>query len=182
MQMIFYPGNVRQACRAEYSIALNYDELITKADIVVINSPLAGGGTSLFNTDAGRDVILNKILTDELRGVRLDFIRFFVIIDSGQPQWVTGIELPIRLNVLDYVRKGNLHEVRRVAPRSLLGWPRYLIGQGEKVTSWHSWNVVGGCADFYTDFEQRRHLPPDEINALFSAVGYQRDVPVRRAS
>ena len=35
-------------------------------------------------------------------------------------------------------------------------------------------HVVGGCANFFTNFEQRRGLKPEEVDSLCSAVGYQR--------
>jgi hypothetical protein len=173
MQMIFYPGYTKQPCRAEYGIALRRDQSIAGADIVVMNSPRAGAGTSLWNTQDGRDIVLNRILTQDLQGVRVEFIRFFVLIDAqasgGQ---IHGIELPIRLDINDYVQKGNPCQVRRIAGPSFWGRLHYLAGGGERVISYSNHDVVGGCARFSSDFEQRRHLENEEIGQLCVAVGY----------
>ncbi len=174
MQMIFYPGNTDQPCRAEYGISISRDQSIESANIVVINSRRAGLGSSLWNTQEGRDIVLNKILANELKGVRTRFVRFFVLVEAEAPIWMTGIELPIRLDFNDYIKKGNPYEVQRVAAPGLIGRLRYLVGCGQKKFSFLGQHVLGGCADFYTDFEQRRQLPREEITALCAAVGYQR--------
>jgi hypothetical protein len=174
MQLIFYPGSVNQVAQAEYGVLIRHENSIARADVVVINSPRTGLGASLWNSQIGRDVVLNKILANELKGVRTQFIRIFLLVDLEAPGWMRGIELPIRLDINDYIKKGNPCEVRRVAAPGLMGWLRHLAGLGNKKLSFLGRDVLGGCANFYTDLEQRRHLPPEEITALCAAVGYQR--------
>jgi hypothetical protein len=174
MQLIFYPGSVNQVAQAEYGVLIRHENTIARADVVVINSPWASLGASLWNSQVGRDVVLNSILANELKGIHTQFIRFFLLVDLEAPGWMRGIELPIRLDINDYMRKGNPHEVQRVATPGLLGWLRHLAGFGQKRISFWGGHVQGGCANFSTNFEQRRHLSPEEITALCAAVGYQR--------
>jgi hypothetical protein len=182
MQLIFYPDSDNQVAQAEYGVVIRHENSIARADVVVINSHGAGLGASLWNSQAGRDLVLNRILANELKGIRVQFIRFFVLVDLEAPGWMRGIELPIRLDINDYMRKGNPHEIQRVAAPGLLGWLRHLAHFGKKRISFWGGHVQGGCADFYTDFEQRRHLPPEEITALCAAVAYQRSEDEHRAS
>jgi len=171
MQVIFYPGSINQICRAQYGIAIRDDESITSVNIVVINSPRAA---PLWTSRVGRDLVLNRILTNELLGIRMESVRFFVLADTEAPGRMTGIELSIKLDLNDYMKNGNPYQIRRVAVPSLLGRLRHLVGMGQKTISFWSGHVLGGCAYFYVDFEQCRHLPPEEIGALCAAVGYQR--------
>ena len=74
MKTIIFPGNHRQPAEAAYGIVLE-DEL---AHIVVWQVPGKHRGTSLWNTDEGRDNVLNRILETELAGIRNQFVRFSV--------------------------------------------------------------------------------------------------------
>lgn len=173
MQMIDYPGNLSQQCQAEYGIALREDSGATRSNIVVINSPRAGQSTSLWNGVEGRNVILNKILANELKGVRTQWVRFFSLVDAGAPDRMHGIELPIQLDFSDYRKKGNPYDVWGFRSTSFWGRVLDLSGRYGRFSYW-SGHVVGGCANFVTRFEERRGLPPEEIESLCAAVGYQR--------
>lgn len=173
MQIIFYPGFSGQPCRAEYGIAINHDKSIARADILVINSRRAGLETSLVNSQQGRDIVLNKILANELQGVRVEFVRYFILVDTDVPGWLAGFEVPIRLDFDDYKNKGNRYHVERVAAQSHLRRVLNLVGFGKKAFSYCARDVVGGCATFHTDFNQRRQMPQEEIRTLCAAVGYQ---------
>ncbi|MFU0489992.1 hypothetical protein [Pseudomonas syringae] len=62
---IFFPGNDRQPCVARYGIRIDPSHGIARAEIVVIQTNREGYpamGTSLYNTEDGRNIILNKIL------------------------------------------------------------------------------------------------------------------------
>jgi hypothetical protein len=172
MKSIFYPGNDGQACRAEYGIFLDHDAPIARANIVVVNPDRTGPSTTLWTADKGRDIVLNKVLAGELKGVRVDCVRFFAMLDLGQSDCVTGIELPIRVDAHDFIKRGNPHEVRSVALPSRAGWMLHLIGLGQPAVSFRSRHIVCGCATFYTDFQERRHLAAQESRALCAAVGY----------
>jgi hypothetical protein len=171
MKTIFYSGNFGQPCVAEYGIALSYNETATRADIVVVNSPRIGFGTNLWTGDESRISVLNTILSRELRGIRTEFIRFFVLLEDETT--MMGMELPIRLDVHDYAEKGNPHGWRRVPPTTLRAKLVQWIGIRQRAVSFDTIHVVAGCARFYTDFEERRNLPPEELRMLCAAVGYQ---------
>jgi hypothetical protein len=174
LKSIIFPGNMRQPCEAEYGIHLYADNMIGKAHIVVIQSDKTHeAGTSLWNADEGRNVVLNKILSNELRGVRVEFVRFSVALDMGGD--IRAIELPILLDFDDFVAKGNPHNLLEKPAENIAGVLKNFIGKGEKDISVWSGNVVGGSARFYTDFERRKHLPSGELKALLQAVGYVSD-------
>src|SRR5664280_346559 len=117
MQMIVYPGNANQPCQAEYGIAITRDASTTRADIVVIDSHKADfHHTALIQHQCSRDHVLNKILSVDLMGIRVDLLRFFVIADAESSDGMIGYEYPIKLDFEDYQRKGNPVQVRGVAP------------------------------------------------------------------
>lgn len=168
MKTMFYPGAHGMTGQAFVGIAVRHEGMIARTDIIVINSSRLGPATSLVNTDAGRDILLNKILATDLQGVRTEFVRFFVLYDGGKPHPMHGLELPIRLDFADYKKNGNPYEGPSLLQRLL-----YRAGFGQLTFSYWSGHVLGGCAKFYTDFEERRHVPEEEMNELCAAVGYQ---------
>jgi hypothetical protein len=129
--------------------------------------------TPLLDTQASRDLVLNKILSTDLRGIRLDLTRFFVIVDTEAPTEMTGYEFPIQLDVDDYRRKGNPVQIRDVVPTSINSWLRYVLGFYEKRVSVMNRDVVGGCATVTTDVERRRRVVAAEARLVLTAVGYQ---------
>jgi hypothetical protein len=174
MQMIVYPGNANQPCQAEYGIAITRDASTTRADIVVIDSAEARPHhTPLLETHAGRDLVLNKILSTDLQGIGLDLMRFFVIADAESPSETTGYEFPIQLDVEDYRRKGNPVQIQDVVPTSIKSWLRYVLAFYVKRVSVLKRDVVGGCATVKTDVERRRQVTAAEARLLLTAVGYR---------
>ena len=151
------PGERNRPCQAEYGIAITRDLSGARADIVVIDLAEAGlQHTPLLDAQTSRDLVLNKILSTDLRGIRLDLTRFFVIVDTESPTEMTGYEFPIQLDVDDYRRKGNPVQIRDVVPTSINSWLRYVLGFYEKRVSVMNRDVVGGCATAKTDVERRR--------------------------
>jgi hypothetical protein len=175
MQTIFYPGYLNQPCQAQYGIAIRSDENGPCADIVVIESSGESGQhhTSLLDTAAGRNLLLNKILATDLRGVELNRTRFFVISDPELPFDLLGHEFPMVLDFEDYLRKGNPVEVREVLPTSIKGWLRYFLGFYVKTASALKRDVVGGCAIVATDRRPVRKVKAAEARSLVTAVGYR---------
>jgi hypothetical protein len=174
MQVIVYPGNANQSCRAEYGISIARNLSGTRTDIVVIDSAEAGlHHTPLFDAHAGRDLVLNKILSTDLQGIGLDLMRFFVIVDAESPFGMKGYEFPIQLDVEDYRRRGNPVQIQDVVPTSIKSWLRYVLGFYEKRESVLKRDVVGGCATVKTDVERRRQVTAAEARLLLTAVGYQ---------
>ncbi|MEA1765918.1 hypothetical protein U2237_30120 [Pseudomonas syringae pv. tomato] len=130
-------------------------------------------GTSLYNTEDGRNIILNKILETDLRGVRVEFVSFYVILDLEHR--LEGLKLPIRMDFEDYMKRGNPYGVESLPAENIAGKVMQWIGKGDKAYVYHSIHVQGGCAKFYTDLmdEQRESVSTDRAKELFQAIGYE---------
>ena len=173
MQTIFYPGFSRSVARARYGIVVRQAGDQQFADMVVINTLRTGPNQpTLWSSEAARTVVLNKLLSCELQGISIRCIRFFALLDARPAGILCGVELPIRVDLEDYRRRGNPVEISEVFPTTIKGWMRFLMGYYVKRFSTSS-NMVGGCARCYTDFERRRHLPLEEVADLCRDVGYQ---------
>ena len=172
LRPILFPGNMRQPCEAEYGIHLYSEGMIAKAHIVVIQSDKRHQpGTSLWNTDSGREIVLNKILSNDLQGIRVEFVRFTSVLDIGGQ--IHAMEFPILLDYDDYVARGNPHDMQEKPAENLGTLLRKVLGKGEKQICVWSMNVIGGCERFYTDFERREGVNHLELNELLSNVGYR---------
>ena len=171
MKSILFPGNSRQPCQARYGILLPEGGVSRIAQIVVVQSdkdPYMG--TSLWNTEEGRDSILNRILETDLKGVRTEFVKFASVIhSSGQ---LHSIDLPIYLDIDDYIARGNRYNVGQAPAQDWLGALRNLVGRGNKQYSIWSGDTVGGCARFFTDFEGRSHLSDETVRGWLDALEF----------
>lgn len=176
MQQVFYPGHAGQPCISEYGIALDHAGTFTRADIVLVNRQ-AHGGASFYNSGIGRDAVLNRILANDLKGIRLEWISVFVLIETtaptpGRMPEFFGVEITkIDLDTDDYIAKGNRCTVKRFNILS-----RLFTGMSEEICYW-SGDVVGGCADVTTSCEDSRHLHPEEIRDLCARTGIHIDNP-----
>jgi hypothetical protein len=178
VKQIFYAGNDRQPCAAEYAIVVDDSGLIQRAHIVVVQSSQKGIWTSLYNSDEGRDNVLNRILTQELLGVRVEFLTFNIILDLSTR--MEGFRLPIRLNWDDYMIKGNPYRSRFSRALNFKNFLLQFFRKEYREISIWSGHVVGGCADFYTDLmdPERHSLDIIEASKLLEQAGYSR--PKRR--
>ncbi|WP_179298247.1 hypothetical protein [Mesorhizobium carmichaelinearum] len=140
-----------------------------RADIVLVRRH--GHEASFLNGNIGRDKVLNRILINDLNGVRLDWIRLFVLHEktpagaAGRPDFYAIEIKDIVLDIDDYVAKGNPCTVRR---RNLI-W-RLFTGVSQDVSYW-SGHIVGGCARFSTSLENARQLDNAEIESLSLRIG-----------
>lgn len=170
MQQLFYPGHAGQPCIGEYAVTIDSSGTFPVADIVLI-SRHEHAGASFLNSVTGRDAVLNRILANDLSGVRLDWIRLFVLTEktAAGPEGrldFHGVEIKdIRLDTDDYVARGNPCTIRR---RNIVA--RLLTGIAREVSYW-SGHVVGGCARFSTSLENSRHLGGQEIETLCVRTG-----------
>lgn len=173
MKQIIFPGNSRQPCLAQYGIFFDSDNsLIQKAHIVVVQSFGKNSGTSLINTEEGRNHILNHILEHELGGVRVEFVTFSLIYIAESS--IHGFMFPIHFNLDDYINRGNPHNVDVEPPSDLQSTVLSLLGKGnKKITVW-SYNVVGGCTKFFLNFDEREHISSSEIDRLLAEIEYER--------
>ncbi|HEX7646443.1 MAG TPA: hypothetical protein VF450_03420 [Noviherbaspirillum sp.] len=175
---IIFPGNDGQPCVAQYGIAFDR-ESIARAEIVVVQSHEMRG-TSLWNTDEGRNNVLNRILSHDLQGVRVEFIGFTCVFDANDG--LHAIRFPIHLDYKDFIDQGNPVKFERIAPRSLIERCLTWIGRGPVETSWWSGHVKAGCARVFVEFEERVHLPTSKVALLLDAIGYDRtEAALKRA-
>lgn len=172
MNKIYFAGNHRQPCVAEYAIVIDETGILQRAHIVVVQSSQKGVWTSLYNTEEGRDNILNRILKQDLSGVRVDFLTFNIILDFGDH--IEGMRLPIHLSVSSYIRNRNPYTSRTLG--GLRNIMLNLVGRGSREYTILSYNIVGGCASFYTDLTdpERERLDTEEASKLLQQAGYSR--------
>lgn len=167
----FFPGNNRQACEVEYAIfecpeELDNSQFMRPVCILVRQ----WNGTSLINSDEGRTILLNRILATDLAGVATEFIRFVVSHESGGE--AHAWEFKIRVDVDDYLAKGNRADVEKIPDPTLGGTLLNLFGKGSsgrRVSMW-SRDIVGGCANFISDFDEREHISKETLRALYAAA------------
>lgn len=177
----FFSGNDRQACEVEYAIfecpkELDDSQILRPVCILVRQ----WNGTSLINTDEGRAALLTKILATDLAGVATDFVRFVVSNEVGGE--AHAWEFKIRVDVDDYLAKGNRANVETIPEPTLGGTLLSLFGKGSsgrRVSMW-SRDIVGGCAQFYTVFDEREHISGEVLKALYAAA--EMALPVRNST
>lgn len=169
MKEIFFPGNSRQPCEAQYGIVLSNDHTIPRATIVVHQAPLHMQGTAILNAKYGRESILNTVLETDLRGVRTEFVSFVVIIEPEQGR-LEAREFPIHVNADDFAGRGNRHNITQAPAEDWRGVLLNLIGQGDRKISFWSGDVVGGCAHFYLDEDNSKGLSQVEAAKLLQAA------------
>ncbi|QEY63347.1 hypothetical protein FXN65_15280 [Metapseudomonas lalkuanensis] len=173
MKQIVFPGHDRQPCEALYGLYFEPTTAYHNVHVVVVQTASGQSnrmGTSLFNTDDGRDNVLNRIIEAELNGVRLDFIRFHVILDFAAVP--TGSTWPIHLDVDKYLENGNPYEVREVPAQDLKALYYKATGRGGKEYSFNSFDVVGGSAPVFTRFEEGTTLSLERMKELLAGAGY----------
>ncbi|MNL50136.1 hypothetical protein D3C87_1731250 [compost metagenome] len=121
---------------------------------------------------------MNRILAQDLPGVRTEFLTFNVILDL--PNHMEGFRLPIRLNWEDYIGKGNPYKSRFSPTFNLKSVILQLVFKSHREKTIWSGHVVGGCAEFYTDImdPQLHRLDIGESSKLLEQAGYSR--PKRR--
>lgn len=169
MRQVFYPGHAGEPCIGEYAIVLDRTDTITRADIVLV-SRLAHCA-SFHSSGFGRDIVLNRILANHLQGVRLDWIRLFLLTEKcsslpGRTLDFFATEVTrIELDTDDFVAKGNRCTVRR---RNILS--RLFTGVSSEISYW-SGDVVGGSARFSTSLEEARYLDRNELVDLCARIG-----------
>lgn len=147
LKRIYYPGNDRQPCQARYKIVFRQDEkkFFRCAYIVVFQDQAKDGPfTSLWNSDAARDNVLNRILENELAGVRLEYIRYVTIVEGH------AMDHPIEIDVADYVSRGNPHDQLDAQPGDIQNKILNLIGKGDKRYAINSRDIVAGCCRVFT--------------------------------
>jgi hypothetical protein len=175
MQKVFYPGHAGQPCIGEYAIVLDQSGVLPSADIVLV-SRQSHRGPSFQDSNTGRNLVLNRILTSDLRGIRLEWLRLFLLVERtasapGLGPEFFGRELRIDLDTDDFIARGNRCSVKR---SNILA--RLFTGVSYCVSYW-SRSVVGGCADVTSSLWDSRELDRQEIRALCQRVGIDTGTP-----
>jgi hypothetical protein len=161
MREIHFPGNHKQPCRARYHVVLDQQisDTFPHAHILV-HQGQHDFGTALTVDDQSRDNVLNRLLTRELEGVRLEFIRFSYLLES--PTYgVIAYSYPIHLDINDYVAKGNPHTTRPVK-KGLLG------RASDQEITYLSINVTAGCAHVFTLCDEAHQHSREETARLLT--------------
>jgi hypothetical protein len=170
MLQVFYPGHAGQPFLGEYAIVIDNSDMFSRADIVLV-SRHEHGGAGFYSSALGRDAVLNRILANDLNGIRLQWIRLFVLAEksasaSTLSRRFAAVEVKdIVLDTDDFIAKGNPCTVCR---RNLLS--RLFTGVSREISYW-SGHVVGGCARFSTSLRNTRQLDPTEIETLCARIG-----------
>ena len=148
LKPIYFAG-VMGACEAEYGIHIEQDTL----HIVVFQSK---PGTSLWNGDEGRNHVLNTILDRDVPGIRIDQIRYHLILDTST-NGMLGIELPVHLDHDDSRARGNRIMIKGLIRKTFGVWNH---------------DAVAGSGRCYVDFDERRHMSSSEIERFSGILGY----------
>lgn len=175
MKKIFYPGNDRQPCEAQYGIFrsnANDDLYVKYAHIVMVQRLRGSPGTLLTNSsNKVLSDIVTRIMTNDLSGIRAEFVTFNIVMVEDH---ISAFRLPINLDIKDYIERGNPHsEVPVQAEKgSVMEKLLHSIGISETETTINSVDVVGGCARFYVDFDQRETISVTDAFGLLRSVGW----------
>ncbi len=143
MKKIFFPGNIRQACAVQYGIFFEESEsFVRNVHVVIVQKQSGESPTSLINSQEGRDVILNHILNDDLKGIRVEFVIFSLIFIADSSRH--GFRFPILLDIDDYINRGNEHDVLSTPPSDLKSTLLSFIGKCGNQIRTLSLNARGG--------------------------------------
>jgi len=176
MQQVFYPGHAGQPFVGEYAIVIDKSDMFSRADVVLV-SRSAHGESGFYSAALCRDAVLNRILENDLSGIRLQWIRLFVLAEksasaSSLSRRFAAVEIKdIVLDTDDFIARGNPCINRR---RNLFS--RLITGISREVSYW-SGHVVGGCAKFSTSLQNARHLDEQEIETLCARIGLLSSAP-----
>ncbi|AXF18786.1 hypothetical protein [Paraburkholderia caledonica] len=128
---LIYPAQSREPRVTRYRIVLAKSSKLVRAIVhIMADQPLQPTSTDLHTA---LDVILNRIIEVELRGVRHDCIRLVVQAEAQM------IDYPITYNALEIRRRGDAAD----QPAPTADQPIHI----------RSLDVVGGAVAFYVDRE-----------------------------
>lgn len=176
MQQVFYPGHAGQPFVGEYAIVIDKSDMFSRADVVLITRR-EHGGASFLTGNFGRDAVFNRILVNDLSGIRLQWIRLFVLYErsalmpGGPPRFIGREIKDIVLDTDDFVARGNPCIIR-----SCNIFSRLITGISREISYW-SGHVAGGCARFSTSLQNARHLDEQEIETLCARIGLRPPTP-----
>jgi hypothetical protein len=135
---IYFPGVDRQPSVARYRIVVAWDHANPIPQAILQLVQLEADPEETINFLSALDVMLNKIVSTDLAGVRIDHMHL-VVESLG-----ASVEVPFDFSTEDFVHRGN---------------PMVITGTG-KFASVHieANDVIGGSAVLFTHFENREPL------------------------
>ncbi|CAN7793193.1 hypothetical protein LJR034_009307 [Caballeronia sp. LjRoot34] len=135
---IYFPGVDRQLSVARYRIVVAWDHANPIPQAILQLVQLDADPEETINFLSALDVMLNKIVSTDLAGVRIDHMRL-VVESLG-----ASVEVPFDFSTEDFVHRGN---------------PVVITGTG-KFASVHieANDVIGGLAVLFAHFENREPL------------------------
>lgn len=170
MKPVYFPGNMGQPCKALCGIALGVHGSFAHATIVVYQGPQHMPATSILNAAHGLNIILNSVLDNDLRGVRVEFVSFVAVLELEHGR-LEARDFPINVDIDDYIARGNRYDVSQVPADGPGGALLNLIGKGDKRYSFWSGDVVGGCARFFLEHEKVQGVTQAEAATLLEKAG-----------
>lgn len=174
MKEIFYPGFHGSTGRALFDVARYFSNGIAHGNIVVVWKQHPHGGTSLYNTDDGRNKVLNDVLASTLVGTRVEWVKFYVILDLTSERdafrknrHFVGFDFDIIPDIDAWFNDNDKRPfIKKVIDR--------LFNKPRSVWSGH---LVGGKVTCYSDLEKGRQLSQEEIESLCATVNYSIENP-----
>ncbi|BDC45425.1 hypothetical protein [Paraburkholderia terrae] len=141
---IIYPSTSREPQVARYRILLARHRRAVRAIVHLIHEePIQPAQPNLVTA---LDVVLNRIVSEELVGVRLDRIQF--VVESG----TDVVEYPIKYNALEYAH-----------PRRTGKSP---VGSKDEAIHIRSRDVIGGSVAVYADQHEAQPVAPGIVKIL----------------
>lgn len=150
LQPVYFAG-IGGPSKAQYGFDLDETPWDRTLHIVVIQSQ---PGNSLWNSEGGRNDILNLALRQNVAKVPIHQLRYHVILDLESA--VHGIEMPVHIDTSKLKRRDGFEST----------------GLFRKTYQILSDLLVPELARCYVDFDERRQLSDDEIERFFAILGY----------
>ncbi len=155
MHSFVFAGISAQPCYANFGVWVEQADPMPIAHLVVVQS-LADGGTVLHGHDGLLTQVLNTLLARELPHVRIEFVRFHVILQTGETP--VGFEYPIEVDAARWVTKNLPHNLEdHGSPLIAAFRKRWCLNQeaaGQSITI-DSNDLTGEKGVFYVEWGAR---------------------------
>ena len=113
----------------------------------------------LLNSDSDRDAVLNRVLENEVCGIRWDYIRFIVVLPDGEEPCAR--EFSVGPDMEDVMRcERAKHPIKTLFRRIF-----------RKPIEIHSGAWVAGTCRFQTDYESMKVIETDKVRDLLVRAG-----------
>lgn len=172
MQALFYPGSDRQPCKLQYGICMAPKEGAGAVrSVIVYLRAESSANTSLMNSDEARNHVINRILENDLRGIRLEWIRFiYDFVDSTDGRH-HAFEFPFDVDLDDYESRGNPLSVEPLE-NVVTTFVKELFGRkSARRISVLTYHLVAGSAKVYSNFNERMGVDKELLQTVCQELG-----------